>query len=608
MSNNEIIQLDANFTKWKNSSGVGLRAVEPFLFYSVDNILKQYNLSFEDVRYGITDHPNDGGIDAFYILANRNTVVRDDLDLAASGTDRLRLILFQSKSSDSETGFKADDIDKFTKFVDDLLDLGKEASLFHYKYEGHLRTIMQTFKSKYLSIAGNFPKVDIDFYYVTKGDETKISTTEQDAVDRLEAMVKKHLGDSLAKLYPVNTQSLLKYAAKRRQKVRSLKWSEATPLPIGDGYIGLVKLKDWYDFLKDETGELDELIFESNVRGFRGNSAINRGIHASLQSSGIPFWQLNNGVTVVSSNKFQPIDSMNLNIEDPQVVNGLQTSRVIFEYFHPKSGKRYSAASGSDDRSLLVRVLKITNEEIRNDVIKATNSQNPMQPSALRGTDNIHRQIEDLYAKYGFYYDRRPGFYRDKGIPIEKIIGYTELVQAVICFLLHRPDEARARPSNYIALTKKGDENYTRIFAMDTRGNAKQPLGFYLKVVQIMRSVQSFLEDKSVQPGDLNNIKFYVAFYLCAEMTNKVNASAESVLQIDSDLIHETLEKNFQRVADVYDNLCKLNNDNRDAVAKGTEFLEELRTELSKKYPEDQSLIPPKKRKIRDVLKAGQVT
>ena len=33
MSNNEIIQLDANFTKWKNSSGVGLRAVEPFLFY-----------------------------------------------------------------------------------------------------------------------------------------------------------------------------------------------------------------------------------------------------------------------------------------------------------------------------------------------------------------------------------------------------------------------------------------------------------------------------------------------------------------------------------------------------------------------------------------------
>jgi AIPR protein len=326
MSNNEIMRLDANFTKWKNTSGVGLQGVEPFLFYSVDNILKPYNLSFEDVRYGITDNPNDGGIDAFYILANRNTVVRDDIDLASSGTDRLRLVLFQSKSSDSETGFKADDIDKFARFADDLLDLGKDPAQFHYKYEGHLRTIMQTFKTKYLSIAGNFPTVEIDFYYVTKGDETKISQTDQDAIDRLDAAVKKHLGDSLPHLYPVNTQSLLKYAAMHRQKVRSLKWAEAQPLPIGDGYIGLVKLKDWYAFLRDETGELDDLIFESNVRGFRGNSAINRHIFDSLQSSSIPFWQLNNGVTIVSSNKLQPMDSMNLNIEDPQIVNGLQTS------------------------------------------------------------------------------------------------------------------------------------------------------------------------------------------------------------------------------------------------------------------------------------------
>lgn len=59
----------------------------------------------EDLRYGITDHANDGGIDAIYILANRNTPVRDDLDVATSGTDRLRIVIFQVKSSDSETGY-----------------------------------------------------------------------------------------------------------------------------------------------------------------------------------------------------------------------------------------------------------------------------------------------------------------------------------------------------------------------------------------------------------------------------------------------------------------------------------------------------------------------
>jgi len=299
---------------------------------------------------------------------------------------------------------------------------------------------------------------------------------------------------------------------------------------------------------------------------------------------------------------------VNLNIEDPQVVNGLQTSRVIFEYLHPKSGKNYSAASSSDGRSLLVRVLKVNDEEIRNDVIKATNSQNSMQPSALRGTDNIHRQIEDLFGKYGYFYDRRPGFYRDKGVAIEKIIGYTELIQAVICLLLHRPDDARGRPGNYIALTLKGDAKYTTIFGMDAKGNAKQPLGFYLKSVQIVRAVDGFLEKKGVQPGDHNNLKFYVAFYLCAEMTQKCKPSAESVLQIDADLIDEKLEQIYPQVLAVYENLCDPAKDNRDAVAKGTEFLEELEKGLAKKYPEDDVApqIKPK-RKVKDVLKTGRV-
>jgi hypothetical protein len=310
----------------------------------VDNILKSYNLAFEDVRYGITDHASDGGIDAFYIFANRNTVVRDGLDLVTSGTDRLQLVLFQSKSSASETGYKEEDVDKFTKFVDDLLNLGKNPSKFHYKYEGHLRTIMQTYKTKYLSIAGNFPKVHVDFYYVTKGDETTITMPVQEAVDRLEAMVKRHLGDSTSTFHPINTQALLGYAKKRRQKIRPLKWTEAVPLPIGDGYVGLVTLRDWYEFLKDpETGELDELIFESNVRGYRGKSTVNRQIVQTLESSSANFWQLNNGVTVISSNQFRPIDSMNLNIEDPQVVNGLQTSRLIFEYLQPRAGKRVAS-------------------------------------------------------------------------------------------------------------------------------------------------------------------------------------------------------------------------------------------------------------------------
>jgi len=607
MSNNEILQLDANFTDWKATSGAGLTGVEPFLYYSVDHILKNYNLPVEDVKYGITDHPNDGGIDAFYILANRNTVVRDGLEIGKSGTDRLRIILFQSKSSESETGYKAEDIGKFTRFIDDLLDLSKDASKFHYKYEGHLVTIMNTFKNKYLEIAGNFPKVQIDFYYVTKGDETTTTKVVQDSINELSAMIKKHLGDSTSTFYPVNTQALLGYIKKRKQKVRQLKWAGAVPLPIGAGYVGLVYLREWYEFLKDENGDLDELIFESNVRGYRGNSAVNRQLRETLDKADANFWQLNNGITLISSNKLQPIDSMNLNIEDPQVVNGLQTSRTVFRYYQAKKPLT------TDERSVLVRVLQISDEGTRNAVIRATNSQNSMQPSALRGTDNIHRQIEDLFKKYGFFYDRRPGFYRDQGAPIEKIIGYTELIQAVICLLLHRPDDARGRPGDYIKLNKKGDMKYASIFQMDASGSAKQPLGFYLKVVQIVRKVDEFLEAEGVQRGDLNNLSFYVAFYVCAVMTQKTNPNADSIMAIESTLIGSELKKVYPIVSDVYKQLAKAKNladDNRDAVAKGTEFLKELRALLANQnYPQDAAMPKEKKkRKVKDVIKKGKVT
>jgi hypothetical protein len=123
MSQNEILHLEANFGDWKAKRAPGLKGVEPFLYYTIEQVLKPYNLEDVDIRYGITDHPNDGGIDAIYFIANRNTLVRDDLDIATSGTRNVRLLIMQAKSSLTETGFNAEDVEKFTRFTDDLLSL-----------------------------------------------------------------------------------------------------------------------------------------------------------------------------------------------------------------------------------------------------------------------------------------------------------------------------------------------------------------------------------------------------------------------------------------------------------------------------------------------------
>ena len=56
---------------------------------------------------------------------------------------------------------------------------------------------------------------------------------------------------------------------------------------------------------------------------------------------------------------------------------------------------------------MLLRVIVPENEETRDKIIRATNSQTPIPKSSLRATDNVHRNIEDYFKPRGLYYDRR---------------------------------------------------------------------------------------------------------------------------------------------------------------------------------------------------------
>ena len=103
------------------------------------------------------------------------------------------MVIVQVKSSLSDTGFKPSDIEKFRSFTEDFLDLSTPAANYRHKYHSHLLTIIQTFKDKYLEIAGNFPEVEVDYYLVTRGDENEIDQAACDTVIRLQEAVHRHL-------------------------------------------------------------------------------------------------------------------------------------------------------------------------------------------------------------------------------------------------------------------------------------------------------------------------------------------------------------------------------------------------------------------------------
>jgi hypothetical protein len=89
-----------------------------------------------------------------------------------------------------------------------------------------------------------------------------------------------------------------------------------------------VELGEYNKFIVNESGDLQKNIFECNVRDYHGNVEVNQSIEITLKSVDEDFWWLNNGITIICSN-FR-LTGNELTIEDPQIVNGLQTSNQIF--------------------------------------------------------------------------------------------------------------------------------------------------------------------------------------------------------------------------------------------------------------------------------------
>lgn len=554
MSKNDAIVLQANFADWKGRAGDLDAATDPWLYYCLEQFLKPYALDDEETQFGITDGGNDGGADGIYFLVNQRQLVTDETDLEPKSVSNARLIFFQIKHSG---GVKPTEIEKWLPLTDDFFDLTKDPDSFGTRYNDKVKMMMRIWREQYLRIVIHFPELSIDYYYIT-GDDAAPDDYARDACARVKEKAEQYT-KAHCEVHCIGAQELWEQVQRRPPKSKTLKWAEQ-PMSTNEGFVGLVRLKDFCGFLEDRPGELAERIFESNVRGYQQDSAVNEGIARSLKAKGGPnFWLLNNGVTIIAS-KATPAGHLHLGIEDPQIVNGLQTSRVIFSYFSANK-------ETPDDRTVLLRVLQITDQETQDRIIRATNSQNKMLPASLRMTDQIHRDIEELFKKVDLFYDRRKGFYRDQGKPVRKIVSVNAVTQSVISVLLQRPDDARARPGDYF----KDDSKYEAVFA-----NSRIPVPAYLTCMQIMRRVEGYLSQRNADSGDVKNLKFYIAALLARELTGMARPVPEKLpnpAKIDEKIIMVC----YLRVQKIYAALSKKSD--KDAVARGPMMLKKMESQ-----------------------------
>ncbi|MGB8542063.1 MAG: AIPR family protein [Candidatus Acidiferrales bacterium] len=555
LSQNDVLGLNAEYDRWVASRTSGFssfaRDINPFDVFCAEQFLKPHVLlSDQDVLAGIVGKSDDGGVDSFYFILN-GMLVRDDTEVSPQQGQSVHLVLIQTKEGQ---GFSPTSVDKFETFTDDLLDLTRIPSGYGRKYHNKLLDLVRIFKDKYHQLS--LPKTTIDYYYITRKDVLENQGCEVSA-KKVTATARRHISKAVINdFHFINAAKLYTQIGMRSPTTKTLSFAEIIDAP--EGWIGLVSLPEFYTFLKDEHGERNEAMFDDNVRGFQRETAVNQSIQETLSkpAESPEFWLLNNGVTVLSSN-VQPKSSRKLEIADPQIVNGLQTSRQVYAYY--SSGNPPS----NDKRRILVRVIQNSVEDVRDKVIKATNNQNPMPAEALFTTFRIHKQIETVFLEHNLYYERRKGFYRDQNKPISQIVTTPELIPAVIAIMTDRQDDARGRPKGYIQdKTKRwslfGHDDYDDAeITGDQEVLSNPPFGIdvYLNCVLLVRRVDQFLDTPKLRldAEAKRNIRFYLAKYSACDAIKNAYCSPGKIAEIKVDEItDESLKAHLEIVRRIY--------------------------------------------------------
>ena len=87
-----------------------------------EQVLKEYDLSSEEIKAGSVDGRNDGGIDAVYILVNGHLISDAKGALFPKANANLEVYFFTCQHRDS---FKQDPVNSMFTSLQELLDLKK---------------------------------------------------------------------------------------------------------------------------------------------------------------------------------------------------------------------------------------------------------------------------------------------------------------------------------------------------------------------------------------------------------------------------------------------------------------------------------------------------
>lgn len=569
---NNSIMLSDCILEYKTKNELLISDDDLFEIFSIEQITKKSSLSYEDIDSSIVDESRDGGIDCFLLLADDTPIQSfeqiDDFNL--NDSSRVKFIIGQAKNINS---FKEAVIDKIYITISQIYDLEVAEDALNTAFNSMLVEKILLFRKLLRKAIIKHSEVSIEYFYCCKANEKNETST---FINKTELIIKstiEKIPNSKVTYNSYSAKELLEIYAQRKKIELELTFKE---LPVSItydnghiGYIGVVPIKNYYDFITDEDNIIRENIFEENIRHFQGEVDINKTIKDTLLNDyENDFWWLNNGITIISSKVGQ--FGKTLNLKDVQIVNGLQTSFTI--------GKNYTEID-NDQRSILIKIIQSEDKATIDKVISATNRQTPVNPILLRATDEVQRKLEIYFEQKGYFYDRRKNYYKNLGKPSSKIFSIQVTAQAIHAIVNFKPSEARAKPTTLI----KETDSYKKIFNQDVNYKV------YLNCCIINRIIADFIklvltekEEKTIARTFIHHI----ARIAPSILLEKSHYGKAEIQNIDpTRLSDKIIQCAFMFLQEFINSFKEISSTtNIDSISKSGPFEDFLSKELIKKY------------------------
>jgi hypothetical protein len=408
-------------------------AFERFANYCV--VASEHSDSFnvEEVSCG---SGNDTGLDGIAILVNGSLVsTEEEIDdlCTANGYLEATFVFVQAKTSSS---FNAADIGTFFFGVKDFFE--EAPRLPRNEFVDRAARLQEVIYTKSALMSRGKPSCYL--FYVTTG----IWNDDANLRGRANAEM-KDIRDTLlfkdVRFKPVDASLIQQmYQATKNKVTADFVFLNKTVLPEIDGvkeaYLGVMPALDYVKLLADESGNIRKSLFYDNVRDFQDYNDVNKEVRSTLLSQNRDrFAVLNNGVTLVArslttvGNKFH--------IEDYQIVNGCQTSHVLFNARDALNPSVY----------VPVKVIATTNESVTNEIIKATNRQTEVKEEELNALLEFEKKLEAFFRTYegkkSLFYERRSKQYNGTaGIEKVRIVSRPTQIKSFASMFLDEPHRA----------------------------------------------------------------------------------------------------------------------------------------------------------------------